>query len=181
MEDRRVRKTKRQIRDALTVLMAKKSLADITVTELTREADIDRRTFYLHYRNIYEIVEEVEQEAARNLKSGMEGAQCGDLFETFTAIMESNMKYYDTIISDRSYYVLEHDCKEILKQSLTERFRPVSRLDDQTFDYYLTYAASGIINMYTHWIREGKPFPASELTRLVRSATQNSWRELTSS
>lgn len=179
MEDRRVRRTKKQIRDALTVLMAKKNIADITVTELTREADIDRRTFYLHYNNIYEIVEEVEQEAVANLRESIEGAKRGeDLFKAFTAIMEANIKYYDTIIKDRSYYVLEHDCKEFLKQALTAQFRPVSKLDDNTFDFYLEYVASGIINMYTHWIREEKPFPAEQLTEMVRKATVESWQKL---
>lgn len=181
MEDRRVRRTKKQIRDALSSLMAKKKISDITVTELTREADIDRRTFYLHYRNVYDIVEEVEHEAVELLQCRIPDAEGGDLFATFTAIMESNINYYDTIVSDRSYYILEHNCKEITKQALTAQFRKSSGLDDRTFDYYLEYVASGIINMYTHWIREGKPFPASELTELVRSATQESWRKLTSS
>ncbi len=47
--DRRVRKTKKAIQDAYFRLLEKKRTEKITVAEITREADIDRKTFYLHY------------------------------------------------------------------------------------------------------------------------------------
>ena len=48
--DRRVRKTKRQLRLALMKLMSEKSVKDISVRELAAIADINRGTFYIHYR-----------------------------------------------------------------------------------------------------------------------------------
>ena len=47
--DRRVRKTKRQLRLALMKLMSEKSVKDISVRELAAIADINRGTFYIHY------------------------------------------------------------------------------------------------------------------------------------
>ena len=47
--DRRVRKTKAQLRAGLARLMQKKSIKEITVKELVEEVDINRSTFYLHY------------------------------------------------------------------------------------------------------------------------------------
>ena len=47
--DRRVRKTKKAIQEAYFKLLEKKKTEKITVAEITREADIDRKTFYLHY------------------------------------------------------------------------------------------------------------------------------------
>ena len=44
--DRRVIRTKRSIRMALTRLLAAKPLGEITVTELSKAADINRKTFY---------------------------------------------------------------------------------------------------------------------------------------
>ena len=46
-EDRRVRKTKKSLRDSLFVLLQEKNISQITVTELTRLADVNRSTFYL--------------------------------------------------------------------------------------------------------------------------------------
>ena len=44
--DRRVRKTKKQLRLALMELLAEKSAKSISVRELTERADINRGTFY---------------------------------------------------------------------------------------------------------------------------------------
>ena len=50
--DRRVSKTKSQVRKGLAHLMMEKSIGEITVKELVDEVDINRSTFYLHYSDI---------------------------------------------------------------------------------------------------------------------------------
>ena len=60
--DRRVRKTKAQLRAGLARLMQKKSIKEITVKELVEEVDINRSTFYLHYTDIYQMLESIEAE-----------------------------------------------------------------------------------------------------------------------
>ena len=46
--DRRIRKTRRVIRQCLTELLKTKRIQDITVREISEKADINRGTFYLH-------------------------------------------------------------------------------------------------------------------------------------
>lgn len=60
--DRRVRKTKAQLRAGLAKLMLKKNIREITVKELVNEVDINRSTFYLHYTDIYHMLETIENE-----------------------------------------------------------------------------------------------------------------------
>lgn len=49
--DRRVRKTKRQLRQALMDLMSEKPSKSISVRELAERADINRGTFYIRQRS----------------------------------------------------------------------------------------------------------------------------------
>ena len=56
-KDRRVRKTKTQLENGLAGLLREKAINEITVTELTERVDINRSTFYLHYRDIYDMME----------------------------------------------------------------------------------------------------------------------------
>ena len=65
--DRRVRKTKRQLRLALMKLMAEKSVKDISVRELAAIADINRGTFYIHYKDVYDLLSSLEDELADGL------------------------------------------------------------------------------------------------------------------
>ena len=61
-EDRRTRKTKAQIKVALIELMAQKDITKISVKEIAERADINRGTFYLHYYDIYDVLEQIQNE-----------------------------------------------------------------------------------------------------------------------
>jgi AcrR family transcriptional regulator len=60
-EDRRVRRTKKLLTQALTELMQQKQVKEITVKELTDLADMNRGTFYLYYKDIYDMLESIEE------------------------------------------------------------------------------------------------------------------------
>ena len=72
--DRRIRKTKNALKDGLIELMLEKSINDITVRELTEKVDLNRGTFYLHYKDIFNLLEKIEEE----------------LFEEFNKIMDAH-------------------------------------------------------------------------------------------
>ena len=58
--DRRIRRTKALLRHGLAQLMSEKSVNEVTVKELVDLVDINRSTFYLHYTDIYNMLEKVE-------------------------------------------------------------------------------------------------------------------------
>ncbi|MFJ7953471.1 TetR/AcrR family transcriptional regulator [Lysinibacillus sp. NPDC096418] len=60
--DRRVMKTRKEIRKALLSLMEEKDFEVITVLDITKHANINRGTFYLHYVDKYDLLEKYEQE-----------------------------------------------------------------------------------------------------------------------
>ena len=67
-EDRRVRRTKKLLTQALTQLLEEKQIKDITVRELTDLADMNRGTFYLYYRDIFDMLERIEGELFDSLE-----------------------------------------------------------------------------------------------------------------
>ena len=69
MEDKRIRRTKKLLRQALTRLMRQKDFQSITVTDVVREADINRGTFYAHYRDIYDLREKIEEEMIADFRA----------------------------------------------------------------------------------------------------------------
>lgn len=60
--DKRVIKTKKVIRQALFQLLENKALSQITVTELCQVAKINRRTFYIHYERIKDVMDEYQDQ-----------------------------------------------------------------------------------------------------------------------
>lgn len=55
MTDRRIRKTQQALQEAFIQLVLEKDLKQITIKELCTRADINKSTFYLHYRDIYDL------------------------------------------------------------------------------------------------------------------------------
>lgn len=60
--DRRVRYTKKAIRESFLELLEQKPIEKISVTEICKNADINRGTFYSHYADPFELKQSLEQE-----------------------------------------------------------------------------------------------------------------------
>ena len=57
-EDPRVRRTRNLLRDAVLELGKKHELTDLTVQDITRHAEVNRATFYQHYRDKDELIDQ---------------------------------------------------------------------------------------------------------------------------
>ena len=73
--DLRVKKTKRAIRSAFYELIKEKPLEKITVTEIAARAEINKTTFYAHYETVYDLVDQLEQEAVSEVIGQLNTAQ----------------------------------------------------------------------------------------------------------
>lgn len=77
--DRRVRYTKKAIRESFLDLLENKPLEKISVTEICKNADINRGTFYSHYSDPFELKHCLEQELVDVLVEGAKNAPSGRL------------------------------------------------------------------------------------------------------
>ena len=66
--DRRIRKTRAALKGALANLMLVKQVKDISVRELTDLADVNRGTFYLHYKDVFDLLEKTEDDILEEFK-----------------------------------------------------------------------------------------------------------------
>ena len=65
--DLRIKKTKNNIHNAFLQLRAKKPLERISVKELCEIAEISKATFYLHYKDIYDLSETLQQNVIKDI------------------------------------------------------------------------------------------------------------------
>ena len=59
MEDRRITKTKRSLKEAMVSMLSKEDFEHISITELCRRAEVSRITFYSHYNDKYALLDDV--------------------------------------------------------------------------------------------------------------------------
>lgn len=61
-DSRRVRMTKRILKESLLELMADKSISHISIKEICELADVNRSTFYAHYESPHDLLHEIESD-----------------------------------------------------------------------------------------------------------------------
>jgi len=66
--DRRIARTKLAIRDALVAMIKEKGFDALTVTDIVAQANINRGTFYLHYQDKFDLLEQTETEFLKEIQ-----------------------------------------------------------------------------------------------------------------
>lgn len=66
--DRRKRKTLQAIQDACFKLLQQKSFDELTISDISEKADISRGTFYLHYVDKFDMLDQFEQQLVDKIK-----------------------------------------------------------------------------------------------------------------
>lgn len=159
-EDRRVRRTKKLLAQGLTQLMQQKQVKDITVRELADLVDVNRGTFYLYYRDIFDMLEKIEME----------------LFERFNQIIASHregpiLSQTQPMFIDLFHFVAENQeiCRillssngdmkflERLRSLVEERLRAdwLSSHDGMTeceFEYRYSFGVLGCVGLVRAWL-----------------------------
>ena len=125
--DLRQQKTLRAITRAFYELRKQKKLESITVTELCRQAEISKATFYLHYRDIFDLSDKLQSQIIESIFSKM-----GDPLEILTdsaSFMRScvqaieqesqqiNILFSDTQAGSLPTHILQYLKEHILTQS----------------------------------------------------------------
>ena len=166
--DRRAQKTQMAIRTAFLTLLGKKSLSKITVSEISQLADLGRGTFYLHYKDIYELYEYIEDDLYSEIERLIDQS-CADsdsdiLMNLAHMITEYIFKNRDTFllvigagVNGRSLYKLK---KLFNKKMILEN--PASRLSRHQ-EIECMFAVSGIIGVFEEWLFTRPELPQKQI------------------
>lgn len=162
-KDRRIRKTKQVLRQSFASLLAEKPLEDITVKELTERADINRGTFYYHYKDIYDLKDQIERELFDEFVAVIDGYGVDNLRRELRSVMTDVFRFlqrnkeFGTIISayktDSLFFAWVRS--EIFRRGLSEWQRIYGFQDSIQWDYYLDFVVAGCVTMLQSWIQKG--------------------------
>lgn len=174
-KDRRVIRTRRSIWNAFVTLMQQKDISEITVTELARVADIDRKTFYQYYDNIMDVYRELEKELSDELQQLLKEDEVDfeHFFRSLNEIMEKDLSFYKVIASKSSYTFLVNQCTDLLACKLTERFEKSEGHITDEMKVRIDFAACGIIGVYIRYLRGDAGRSLDELIPILSSIAEH--------
>ena len=163
VQDGRVIKTKKTLHQSLVHLLQQKSLAEITVTELCKGANITRRTFYLHYESVPHIFEEQIKKlladledsflkTAKNRRLKKEGKTNPDIILLFQHVYD-NKHLYKLIFSSKSNFSYYKIFLEKIKTLIRTSIQSTHLLKDVN-EFELSYQANAILGLIIEWCNQ---------------------------
>ena len=94
-QDRRTRYTRQTIKDTFLELLKQKSFTKITVTEICKNAEINRGTFYLHYYDIYDVLSDIFNDMTQDMLTTVDHLFCltiNEQISNFAQTYPTNLK-----------------------------------------------------------------------------------------
>lgn len=178
--DRRVRKTRMQLRDGLAELMREKSIKEITVKELVEEVDINRSTFYLHYSDIYDMMEKVENELIENIEEVIDkhpvspfGEKSFSFIEDMFAILSENKKICTALLGPNGDMTFLHRIEDMIYEHSMKVLRETYPQKVQELVYSYAFCMSGCVGLIKTWLKEEQGESPQEMAKLTFQLIMN--------
>lgn len=187
-EDRRSRKTKALIQQTLIEQLSTRELKDISVSEIAAQADINRGTFYLHYHDVYDVFEQLEQRLFEEFSTFIEkykeypiGSRISVLLDLFQYI-EANATIFATILRTKEATILTRIIESSRPQSVEEWLAIYDGaasgdhgdLGGADFTYCYEFIAYGCVAMLRRWFDNGMKESAEHMAELAEKLMTSS-------
>lgn len=159
--DLRVVKTRRIIREALLELMSERELAKISISELCVRAGINRKTFYRHYREVGDVVTEIENdilnefaEVFRSHNSSI--FDLGAVIRDISAAVDSRCEYFLRLLKHNPDLFSKGKIKAALCKMAEVSLKSTGLTEDEkTVAAASEFAVSGVLALYASWFDGG--------------------------
>lgn len=181
-KDLRVIKTRQTIRNALSTLMSEKELPDISITELCARAQINRKTFYRHYRSISDVITEFENELLSDFSDILKNSNTsildiGSVLEEISALISKQQDYFIRLLKLNPELFSGGRVKAMLRRAIEIALRNVCAItDEQTLHSLSEYTVSGILSLYSAWFDSGCTGSLDHIADIARKMTTNGLR-----
>ena len=180
--DRRVIKTRAAIKAALEKLVKEQGMDKLTVSALAREANIDRKTFYLHYDSIDDLIDCAASDMVEDIISTIDPdrlrADSGQQVRlTLARVNEkicADVELYAYMANNLSMdFVLGHIERALVHYAKTYGVESLPRelLADGDPGYYRPrFYLAGAVSVYSEWLCSDRTRPIEEVAEVVADA-----------
>ena len=184
-EDRRITKTKAAIREAFFSMIKEKNLPKITVTEIAKRANINRKTFYLHYDSIEAIIDEFYQDLISQFLLILEKNDFFDrsfdvssLFQSLNLLIDWDIDLYRHIAKMPSYFSFWEEIKNIVKSVVVEAMADGLKMPQDELELYAEFYSAGVTSAYFTWLKNEVNLTETEVANIVGAAAFYGFQKL---
>ena len=167
--------TKLWIADKMKDLMKKKPIDKIRITEICKSAEIERSTFYYHFKDKYDLVAWIFYHSAENMDVTDVGAAANHMRQMKNDILFYKRAYEDTSQNALWQYMLEYFAEAYTDAA--KRILGTSLLDTQ-LAYSIRLYCYGTVGMSREWILQDNVTSAETVVRMMFASMPKSLQEV---
>lgn len=178
-KDKRYQRTHRRIRAVFEELVQSMPFQEITVSMISRRAEINRKTFYMHYESTAALLSELVDDLAQEFQElddiclKNEGQYGTGLIEAFFEILARREDLHRRLICAPEYFFVFQQIAERILQQHSARFPTEISLDAFRQRALTTFLIGSIMPIYRDWLLAEKPIPQQDLARFLESLIQS--------
>lgn len=176
-ENRSVLRTQRLLKDGLTQLMKEKPIQKISVKELTDLVNLNRGTFYLHYKDIYDLMEQLENDLLDEFLAITEAHSATDmnghpfplLLDLFK-FLKKNQEFTHILLIENRDQIFVDKLKDLLRKRCLDDWTLIfANASEELCEIYSAFILSGCIGIIENWMRTG----ATQPPEVIAEYTEN--------
>lgn len=173
--DRRIRKTRAALKKSLAILMQQKSVKDISVKELTELADVNRGTFYLHYKDVFDLLEQSEKDLLDELHAVISPISAETiknkpalLFEKVYELCAENADLVRILLGENGDIKFLNSLNTFLKEKCVNEWSPFIRQTElKYFDAFFSFLVGGCSSLLQYWFSTGMKQSPKQLAAIT--------------
>lgn len=165
-------RSKKLIHDALADLLMEKPMERITVTDIVKRADINRGTFYAHYADIPDLVDNLIRQTFSSIRQALSqqtdpSAHVGHiLLSQIQSILEEDLAFYQKVLNSSSASLMQDRLVEITMDYFLQNKDAFYTGRSEEFAVAIRFCAGGLSNLYRDWFSGKLPYTLTELTQI---------------
>lgn len=165
-------RSKKLIKEALADLLTEKSLDKITVTDVVTRANINRGTFYAHYKSIPDVVDHLIQQTFSTIRDAMISQEKRSpnigftLLAAIQNILEEDLPFYRKISNSGTSAIMQEQLIAVLTDFMLENQNQFYPGSQEEYLIVIRFCAGGLSNLYRDWFAGKLPYSLSELTQI---------------
>ena len=173
--DKRIIKTKNNLKGALVKLLETHKIEDISIVELTSLANVNRKTFYLHYNDISSVLKEIENTTYNKVKSTIDAFNLSIntletfIYDVFNIFIDD--PFVLALMKNTPYSkIFTSMLDKLLIDEVNKKYSDINNVNlSASLQYTIAYHVFGSVRLFYTWLKNSQNLDLSVFSKFLTS------------
>lgn len=173
--DRRVKYTKKIIKDTFLELLSQKDIKKITVSEICEKADINRATFYRYYLDVYDLLDSIEKGFETDLKSAYTPKNDSEktishFAKAMLEVFLQNKELVKILFNTNNNIYFLNNILELAYAKCKERWeKDLPDISEDDMEYASVFIFNGALGVINFWVQNDFDKDIDEIATIIET------------